>query len=132
MSLLPSPQFLEAVRLFNEREFFDCHDVLEELWNDTLGPERQFYQGLIHAAVALFHFGEGNLGGARKMFFSSVRYLEPYRPGYGGIDLEQFLAEFCDCFAELISASGDYPVHLSLDESRIPRLRMSAAGDERA
>ncbi|MGH7129676.1 MAG: DUF309 domain-containing protein, partial [Planctomycetaceae bacterium] len=86
------PRYLEGVRLFNEREFFECHDVLEVLWSDTLGEDREFYQGLIHAAVALFHFETGNFGGARKMSLSAGRYLEPYRPRHLGLDLEGFLS----------------------------------------
>ena len=119
------PRLLEAVRLFNDRAFFECHDVLEELWGDTLGDEREFYQGLIHAAVALFHFGEGNLGGARKMHGSATRYLEPYRPHLMGIDLDRFLVEFRACFDELLAAEGAYPAHLSLDDSLIPRLTLN-------
>ena len=50
------PRYLKGIELFNQREFFECHDELEEVWTETLGPEREFYQGLIHAAVCLFHF----------------------------------------------------------------------------
>ncbi len=57
-------KYLEGIRLFNEEDFFECHEVLEELWSETLGAEKKFYQGLIQAAVALFHFGNENLGGA--------------------------------------------------------------------
>ena len=42
-------RYRHAIDLFNEREFFACHDVLEEIWAETLGTEREFYQGLIHA-----------------------------------------------------------------------------------
>ncbi|MGB0742301.1 MAG: DUF309 domain-containing protein, partial [Planctomycetaceae bacterium] len=54
----------EGVKLFNEGEFFACHDVLEDLWTEQVCPERTFLQGLIQLAVALHHFEEGNLGGA--------------------------------------------------------------------
>ena len=91
-------EYLEGIRLFNEREFFACHDVLEELWTDTLGPERTFYQGLIHAAVSLFHFEEGNLGGARKMYDSTNRYLSPFAPAFMGLDLAGFLRDYQICF----------------------------------
>jgi uncharacterized protein len=117
-----------GVRLFNEQEFFACHDALEELWTDTLGPEREFYQGLIHAAVALFHFGEGNLGGARRMYGSARRYLEPYRPWHLGIDLERFLADLQCCFQDLLAApAGAYPGHLRLTPERIPKIELAAA-----
>ena len=117
--------YREGLRLFNEHEFFACHDVLEELWTETLGPEREFYQGLIQASVALFHFGEGNLGGARRLYESCTRYLEPYRPRYLGMDLERFLAEMRDCFAALVEApAGAYPQNVRLEPEKIPRIEL--------
>jgi predicted metal-dependent hydrolase len=115
------PRLAEAVRLFNEREFFACHDVLEEVWSETLGEDRQFYQGLIHAAVCLFHFQEGNLGGARKMYSSAVKYLRDYPPRHRGIDVESLLAGLETCFARLLAATG-YPTDLKVDESLVPVL----------
>jgi predicted metal-dependent hydrolase len=115
------PRFQEAIDLFNAREFFTCHDVLEEIWGETLNG-REFYQGLIHAAVALFHFGEGNLGGARKMAGSAMRYLEPFRPDCHGVDVERLFGEFQTCFAELLAPHTAYPSGLTLDELRIPRI----------
>ena len=34
------PLYLAGVRLFNEREFFDCHEVLEDLWNECPDCDR--------------------------------------------------------------------------------------------
>src|SRR5437870_3303741 len=84
-------QYLEGLRLFNAEDFFECHDVLEELWSETLGEPKKFYQGMIQVAIALFHFGNGNLGGARKLYESSRKYLVPYAPSYQGIDLDKLL-----------------------------------------
>lgn len=121
-------RFRHAIELFNEREFFACHDVLEELWNETLGPEREFYQGLIHAAVALFHFDGGNLGGARKMYGSALRFLAPYRPQYSGVDLDQFVCRLQACFRELAEPRDSYPAGLRLDDNLIPTIALT--GDE--
>jgi predicted metal-dependent hydrolase len=119
--------YREGVRLFNEQEFFACHDTLEELWTDTSGPERAFYQGLIQASVALFHFGEGNLGGARKMYESARGYLRPYQPRFQGLDVERFLADLRHCFQDLLAApAGSYPAHVRLEPQRIPRIELRA------
>jgi hypothetical protein len=118
-------RFRHAIELFNQREFFACHDVLEELWNETLGEEREFYQGLIHAAVALFHFGEGNLGGARKMYGSAVRYLAPYRPQYCSVDLDRLLTQLQVCFNELLQPHDGYPAGLAVDENLIPTIELT-------
>lgn len=123
MTVRHDPRYLDGVRLFNRREFFECHDVLEELWTELAGDDRDFYQGLIQAAVALFHFGEGNLGGARKLYRSAKRYLAPYRPEFQRMDVDRFLADFDACFRPLASADSGYPTGLCLDEESIPRIR---------
>ncbi len=115
-------QYLEGLHLFNEREFFACHDVLEELWTETVGEERRFLQGLIQAAVGLFHFGNGNLGGARKMYLAAVEKLHPYGDRYWGLHLEEFLTDLQAVFQELLDAKGEYPHAVTLQEDRIPRM----------
>lgn len=114
--------YLEGIRLFNEREFFECHDAIEELWTDTHTAERRFLQGLIQAAVALYHFGNENLGGARKMYHAAVEKLRPYAPHYWGLDLDKFLADLRFCFEDLLQAGGGYPAGITLREDRIPRI----------
>jgi uncharacterized protein len=123
--MIDDPRLAEAARLFNAREFFACHDVLEEIWNESIGPERDLYQGLIHAAVALFHFSEGNLGGARKMYDSAVRYLTAFLPRENRFDLPQLLADLKVAFDPLLSAR-EYPTGVSLPEELIPVLHAAA------
>lgn len=116
-------KYLEGLRLFNDEEFFACHDALEDVWTETVGDDKRFFQGLIHAAVSLFHFEGGNLGGARKMHLSSIDYLKPFSGAYMGIDVEKLSAELWYCFKELREATentGD----LKLDRTRIPKLKI--------
>ncbi|MEW4488311.1 DUF309 domain-containing protein [Thalassoglobus sp. JC818] len=119
---MDNEQFRHAVSLFNRQEFFACHDVLEEIWSETLGEQREFLQGLIHAAVALFHFGEGNLGGARKMHDSTVRYLTPYLPECSGLDLATFLADFEVCFEPILGSHDSYPQGAEMNPELCPKL----------
>ena len=60
----PPEELLLAVRQFNEGEWFECHETLEELWVGTQGELRDFYQGFLQLAVALHHLQDGNLKGA--------------------------------------------------------------------
>ena len=124
-SIDPSPATLEAaVRLFNEREYFACHDVLEELWGETLGSDRDFFQGLLHAAVSLHHLSEGNPAGARKMHASTLRYLSSYGHSFQGVDLDQLRAGLIDCFEPLQSG---VPIGFSAPDSEtFPQLYWSA------
>jgi uncharacterized protein len=122
-------KYLEGIRLFNDQQFFECHEVLEELWSETIGSEKKFYQGLIQAAVALFHFGNENLGGARKVYESSRANLAQYGCRFQGMDLERFRADMENCFHDLLTAGKIYPTGVELDENRIPTIELGADGE---
>lgn len=115
-------KYIEGIRLFNEEEFFECHDVLEELWSETLGEDKKFLQGLIQASVALFHFGNENLGGARKLYHSSIEKLDPYGETYMGLNLAKFKNDFRICFEELLQAKEGYPAGVTIKDELVPRM----------
>jgi predicted metal-dependent hydrolase len=117
------PLYLKGIEYFNECEFFESHEVWEELWTEYRGPARLFYQGLIQVAVALHHFGNGNIRGARKLYHSSRNYLEPYRPVYLGLDLDVFLAQFDCCFADVLASQEEYP-KIEINPDRIPEIHL--------
>ena len=82
---------------------------------------RLFYKGLIQAAVALHHFGNGNIRGARKVYRSSRGYLQQYRPRCMGLDVEQFLTQFDACFAEVEASRIEFP-QIEINPELIPEI----------
>ncbi len=118
-----SPLYLQGIEYFNSCDFFESHEVWEELWADYQGPSRKFYQGLIQTAVALHHFGNGNIRGAKKLYHSSRAYLEPYLPRHEGLDLERLLAQMADCFAEVLASTEEFP-RIEIDPERIPEIHL--------
>lgn len=117
------PLYLLGIAYFNACEFFEAHEVWEDLWKSYSGDLRLFYKGLIQAAVALHHFGNGNIRGARKLYHSTRGYLEPYRPWHMGIDLEKFLAQFECCFAEVTASTEEFP-KIDIDPDSIPEIHL--------
>src|SRR5216117_1432282 len=93
-------EYLQGIEHFNAHDFFEAHEVWEDIWARTSGPSQLFYKGLIHAAVALHHYGNRNFRGAHKVLGSCLKYLTPYSPRYMGLDLEAFLCQMRRCFAE--------------------------------
>ncbi len=122
------PRFLAGVLYFNECEFFEAHDAWEELWADYQGPSRNFYKGLIQVAVCFHHFGNGNLGGARKLYHSSRGYLQEYRPNYEGVDLDKLFAEMQACCAQMMA--DDVPPAVDIDPELIPEIHLDPAPSE--
>jgi len=82
-------QLQAGVRLFNNREFFECHEVLEAAWTPEHGPRRLFLQSLIHIAVGFYHCQRGNRAGAIRQLNKGVRKLNAYLPAYEGLDTAQ-------------------------------------------
>jgi uncharacterized protein len=119
----------EGISLFNACEFFACHDVLEDFWGELTCPEKPFFQGLIQAAVALYHFEEGNLGGARRMAGSCLMYLNPFTPSCGGIDVARLLNDLQACFQELLEEHASYPFHLKIDPEKVPKIYRVVSGE---
>jgi predicted metal-dependent hydrolase len=96
------PRYLAGILHFNRRDFFEAHEVWEDLWMESTAPERRFYQALIQAAVALYHFGNGNLRGAAKLYRSSRDYMAPYGSPYLGLDAAAFWRQMERCFAGVV------------------------------
>lgn len=86
----PDPRFLAGVELFNRGEFFEAHEVWEDLWHECAAADRRFYQALIQAAVAAYHWSRGNATGASRLYHSGRKYMEPYRPVYRGLAVDAF------------------------------------------
>ena len=80
------PRLQHGIDLFNRREFFVCHEVLEEIWTPERGPRRLFLQSLIHFAVAFYHDQRGNPLGATRQLRKGLRKIAAYLPECEGID----------------------------------------------
>lgn len=60
-----------------DRDYFECHEVLEEHWKkDAPQDRKKYWVGLIQIAVALYHHRRGNFNGALKMISSAIAILE--------------------------------------------------------
>ena len=123
-----NPLYLQGIEHFNACDFFESHEVWEELWSEEFGPSRRFYQGLIQAAVALHHFGNGNIRGARKLNVGCRTYLDEYRPKFQGLDLERFLAQLDCCFAGVMQSADEFP-DLEIDPELIPEIHLDPPPD---
>jgi predicted metal-dependent hydrolase len=99
-------RYLGGILFFNSRDFFEAHEVWEGLWLESpAGPGRRFIQGLIQAAVALYHFGNGNFRGARKLYQTSRAYMEACGSHYLGLDSVAFWNQMKACFCPILQES---------------------------
>lgn len=81
------PRFVAFVGHFNvDRDYFECHELMEELWLEN--GRNPVLQGLLQAAVGLYHWRNGNRGGAVKLFAGALRKLQGAPAILYGVDLD--------------------------------------------
>ncbi|MCC7392693.1 DUF309 domain-containing protein [Candidatus Sumerlaeota bacterium] len=107
--------------LFNEGDYFEAHEVLEDLWAIEVAPLKNYYKGLIQAAVAICHWERGNVSGAWRLWKSAREYLLPFPATYEGFDLGPFRNAVDQLFTPLRENLHIAP---RIDKSLIPRLHL--------
>jgi len=90
-SQLNSDLYLRGIEMFNRQDFFEAHEVLEDLWRPSSGPRKKLLQGLIQTAVAFHHWSKGNSRGARSLLSRGIANLEGHSANFGGIRLDLLL-----------------------------------------
>ena len=89
--------------------FFEAHEELEIAWRAAVPDERDFYQGLVHVAVAWYQAGRGNTVGARRQLEKGLRRLEPYEPEHRGVDVAGVRRQLRAAQAVVLGGSLDLP-----------------------
>jgi uncharacterized protein len=123
MDALP-PALRQGVEEFNCAHFFEAHDTLEDLWRDTSGPLRLFYQGLIQLAVGFYHLSNGNRRGALNLLEKGLAKLEAYQPACQAIDVDNLCHEARAWLDHVRQAGAG---ELSIDARPLPHIRWIAS-----
>jgi len=86
-------KLVTGLDLIRRGEFFAAHEQLEDAWRAAEPAERDFYQGLVHVAVAWYQAGRGNRVGCERQLEKAARRLRPYAPEHQGVDVASVLAQ---------------------------------------
>lgn len=87
----------DGLRLFNERFFFEAHEVLEDVWHRDRGPSRLFLQGLIQLCAGFHHFQNGNPRGAAELLQRGSDKMRKYPAEYLGLEAGRLLTDVDAC-----------------------------------
>jgi predicted metal-dependent hydrolase len=130
--LIFDPRYLQGIAHFNAREFFDAHEVWEELWHEQHGDAHNFVQGLIQFATALHHFEAENLKGTRLLYLGGVELLAPYGDFFWGLPVKKLIEAMTVCVQGLLSYkqselpgryhSNKHEFPVKIDPAMIPKI----------
>ena len=84
--------YLGYFECFNRGQFYESHDVLEELWLTQRGQLNDgFYKGLIQFAGGFVHLQKNRLRPAAALLTLCQKYLRPYAPVHEKLDVDGVL-----------------------------------------
>jgi len=119
----PPDGLLLGVAQFNQREYFECHETLEAVWNAEPGPIRVLYKGILQVGVGCYHLLRGNYRGAVIKLQSGADYLEPYAPHCMRVEVGQLIVDARRLRAEVVARG---PERLAdVDRALLPIIRLS-------
>jgi len=125
--------FHEGIELFNTGQWFDAHEVWEDIWHMASGDKKRFYQGLIQCAVTLEHLRRGNPRGALNVHRSSLTKFQGLDDIYMGINIPELLGGIENVIAPIRSLPAHYfdPAtprgqDLPFDPAKAPHIQLSA------
>jgi uncharacterized protein len=81
---------LEEIRA---ARYFEAHEELEEAWRAAPADERDFFQGLVHVAVAWYQAGRARPVATASQLEKAARRLGPFAPEHRGVDVAGVLAQ---------------------------------------
>ena len=98
-----------GLELIRAGEFFEAHEELELAWRAAPPEERDFYQGLVHVAVAWYQAGRGKTVATESQLRKALHRLEPYEPEHEGVDVADLRRQLLEAVATVIGGSLDLP-----------------------
>ncbi|MCC6580489.1 MAG: DUF309 domain-containing protein [Phycisphaeraceae bacterium] len=95
--------FFEGVELFNAGQYFEAHEVWEDVWVMASGSLKLFYQGLIQCAVTLEHVRRGNPRGVRSVWETCQTKFIGQPSVVRGIDIAAMLTDMRQAIAPILA-----------------------------
>ena len=119
---------LHGIEQFNAREYFECHETLEKIWNVEPGPIRTLYKGILQVGVGCLHLLRANYKGATIKLQSGADYLEPYSPRCMGVEVAELIADARVLRARLVELG---PEHFrEVDLALLPLVKLVPGVDD--
>ena len=117
--------YLDGIELFNSHEFFEAHEVWEDIWHMAYGIKHEYYQGIIQCSVALEHYRRSNPRGVVSLFKSYSQHFRNVPSPFMGLDVKSFLGQMQEVLRPVIEADPlPEKGEIELDVSRAPSFEL--------
>ncbi|MDA0271098.1 MAG: DUF309 domain-containing protein [Chloroflexi bacterium] len=113
---------LEAIRLFDEGNYFGAHEAWETCWALSKDShEEEFFKGLAQLGAGYTHWMRGNAHGVVALLGRALERIGLMGSPYGGVDVEAFVAQVTEVRALAQQAERDATPLPVLSRRSVPR-----------
>jgi uncharacterized protein len=110
------------VHFHGDRDYFECHEILEEYWKEVAPRDRNsHWVGLIQIAVALYHERRGNRRGAIRTISKAAIHLSHKRSELNqlGLDIDELLVLLQQTRARMMACKPYKSINLPLSDKQL-------------
>lgn len=121
----PKAYIQYLVCFHGSRDYFECHEVLEEHWKkESKEKRKKYWVGLIQIAVALYHHRRGNFNGAIKLMKNAIRILQEEKSAIEALSLnhKELLALLIQRYSDLLNREQYTSIHLPIVSKKLIEL----------
>ncbi len=118
----PPAGLIRGIEQFNQHEYFECHETLENLWNEEPGAVRILYKGILQVGVGCYHLLKGNYRGAVIKLQTGADYLEAFSPGCMSVNVAKLVEDARSLRKALMSLGPDHVT--DVDQRMLPIVRL--------
>ncbi|OLN23277.1 hypothetical protein BTO30_04730 [Domibacillus antri] len=121
MYTYPVPYLAFLAHFHIDRDYFECHELLEEHWKKTDGARDSVWVGLIQSAVYLYHYRRGNINGAKRMAAKAIDCFSKKQTELArlGIDAGRFTAAIRESAARLEDGMPFKPLPIPISDTKL-------------
>jgi hypothetical protein len=114
-ALALDPRYQGYFTCFNAQQYYEAHDVLEDLWLQSRDENYLFFKGLIQIAGAFVHLQKQylhpehpkhrpRLRPAVRLFELGMKNLAPYGPVHLHLDVAALLRMITDMVSQIVTS----------------------------
>lgn len=94
-------RYWKGIQRFNKKDFFEAHEILEDLWHEYRESDRSYLQALIQISAGLYHADAGNFRGARSQLARGLQKLNRYPATHHGVDVRMLVRDVGVCLTTI-------------------------------
>lgn len=117
-------RYWKGIQCFNEQEFFEAHEILEDLWHEYRESDRTYLQALIQVSAGMYHADAGNFKGASSQLSKGLHKLNQYPASHQGVDVRLLVREVGMCLSAIDSCERGQSKFSA--ESFFPQIKLTS------